>query len=124
MVDGISIYPAVWQMHYDGHKNGTRAGPPFTIANCWAHARRNFIKAEVDFPVAGEMVALVGKLYRIVQVAEEQKLPDRERNYWVDGALAIIRNWLLTTRPEGLPLAGAAPTQKRPEKGLSPPRNA
>lgn len=99
VVDGISIYPAVRQIHHDGHNNGTRKGPPFTIANCWTHARRNFIKAEADFPVAGEMVELIGKLYRIVRAAEEQKLPDRERDYWVDGALAIIRNWLLTTRP-------------------------
>ena len=66
------------------------------------------------------MVPLVGKLYRIVHVAEEHKLPDRERNYWVDGALAIIRNWLLTTRPtSGTSLEQAIRYMDKYGKGLT-----
>ena len=99
IVDGISIYPAVRQLHHDGYINGTRDGPPFQIANCWAHARRYFIKAEADFVEAGEMIDLIAKLYQIVKIAEEQQLADQDRIYWVDGALATIRSWLLTTRP-------------------------
>lgn len=99
VVDGISIYPAVRQRHHDGHINGTRDGPAFQIANCWVHARRNFIKAEVDFVEASEMLDMIARLYQIVGAAEEAGLPDDERNYWVDGALAAIKEWLVTTRP-------------------------
>ncbi len=99
VVDAISIYPAVRKMHHDGYNNGTRSVPAFTISNCWVHGRRNFIKAEVDFAEAGEMIEFIGKLYKIVEVAEREKVPNQERTFWVDGALAVIRNWLLTTRP-------------------------
>ena len=61
--------------------------------------RRYFFKAEVDFAEASEMIELIGKLCKVVEVAEKENIPVRERTFWVDDALAIIRNWLLAARP-------------------------
>jgi transposase len=99
VVDGISMYPKVQQMHRDGHINGTRDGPAFTLANCWVHARRNFIKAEPDFPEAAEMLDYIARLYRLAKGADCATVDDELRLVWIDGALATIRRWLTDIRP-------------------------
>ena len=99
IVDGLSVYPAVYQRQLDGWINGTRAGPPFQMANCWVHARRYYIKAEPDFPRAGEMVELIAKLYRIVRGARRENVPASVRPEWVDCVLDAMKRWMLKARP-------------------------
>ena len=99
IVDGISIYPAVHQLHHDGHINGTREGPPFTIANCWVHARRNFIKAEPDFAEAGRMLDLIAKLYRVVKATRRDEIDDGLRLEWINAVFDTMKKWKLDARP-------------------------
>ena len=53
--DGYATYPSV-------RERLARDGPSFTIANCWAHARRGFVEAESAYPRAREILELIGKL--------------------------------------------------------------
>ena len=105
IVDGISIYPAVHQRHLDGVANGTREGPAFQLANCCTpagikvHARRNFIKAEPDFPQAGRMLDLIAKLYRVVSAAQQEAIDARVRREWIDALLGGMNSWKLEARP-------------------------
>jgi transposase len=55
MCDGFSSYPSFVRR---------RDGPgDLVLANCWSHARRYFVKAEPNYPVAQEMIDLIGQLY-------------------------------------------------------------
>lgn len=72
--------------------------PPFELAHCWAHARRAYREAEPNYPKAGEMVELIGKLYAIEARARETgadlgELRKRESAPIVDE----IRAWLHAT---------------------------
>lgn len=51
---------------YGAYEALARAGPGFTLANCWAHVRRKFVEAEPHYPKqAGEILDLIGKLYGV-----------------------------------------------------------
>jgi transposase len=55
MADGYGAYGAL-----------ARAGPGFTLAHCWAHARRKFVEIESHYPrQAREILDLIGELYAI-----------------------------------------------------------
>jgi transposase len=55
IADGYGAYDAL-----------ARAGPGFTLANCWAHVRRKFVEAEPHYPgPCGEVLDLIGQLYAV-----------------------------------------------------------
>jgi transposase len=55
IADGYGAYDAL-----------ARAGPPFTLAHCWAHVRRKFIEAEPHYPEpCGQVLELIGQLYAV-----------------------------------------------------------
>jgi transposase len=57
MCDGYASYPSFVKK---------RDGPGrVVLANCWSHARRKFVQAQKNYPVAEEMVELIGQLYAI-----------------------------------------------------------
>lgn len=61
MCDGYAAYPAFAK---------GRDGPgSLLLANCWSHVRRKFVQAQASYPVAEEMVALIGQLYTIEKEA-------------------------------------------------------
>jgi transposase len=98
IVDGISIYPAVRDIREAGYGNGSRDGPPFRIANCWAHFRRYLVKASKDFRQAERMVELIAMLYRVVDGARDERVTAGERRQWVEALLGEMRRWMHTTK--------------------------
>ena len=55
VVDGFAVYEVL-----------ARDGPGFTLAHCWAHAKRKYGDITDQWPVAcGEIGALIGELYAI-----------------------------------------------------------
>ena len=55
VVDGFAVYEVL-----------ARDGPGFTLAHCWAHAKRKYGDIADQWPVAcGEIGALIGELYAI-----------------------------------------------------------
>ena len=60
---------------YEPYQTVARAGPDgiprYTLAFCWAHVRRKFVKAEAFAPTCAEVIDLIGKMYAI-----ERDLPD------------------------------------------------
>lgn len=51
---------------YGAYQTLARASPGLTLAYCWAHVRRKFVKAEQFYPKeAGEALALIGKLFEV-----------------------------------------------------------
>ncbi len=89
--DGYATYPSV-------RERLARDGPSFTIANCWAHARRGFVEAESAYPRAREILELIGKLYEVEARATEQGLDLGELRR-AESALIIgdIHAWLTST---------------------------
>ena len=89
--DGYAAYPSV-------RERLARDGPSFTIANCWAHARRGFVEAESAYPKAREMIELIGKLYEVEARASERNLDLGElRRTESAPIVAEIKRWLSTT---------------------------
>ena len=75
-----------------------RDGPTFTIANCWAHARRGFVEAESAYPKAKEMIELIAKLYEVEVRARDGQLDLGElRRSKSAATVAQIKRWLETT---------------------------
>jgi transposase len=98
MADGYSAYDAL-----------SRAGPSFTLAHCWAHARRKFIEAEPHFPEPCRTVLdLIGRLYAVeAEVpsptdpsdrAEALALRHRLRQEQSRPLVREIQNWALAQR--------------------------
>jgi len=60
---------------YEPYQTVARAGPDglarFSLAFCWAHVRRKYVKAEPFAPTCAEVIELIGKLYEI-----ERDLPN------------------------------------------------
>jgi transposase len=51
---------------YGAYEALARAGPGFTLAHCWAHARRKFVEIEPHYPrQAREILDLIGELYAV-----------------------------------------------------------
>lgn len=104
MADGYSAYDAL-----------SRAGPSFTLAHCWAHARRKFMEAEPHFPVPCRTVLdLIGSLYAVeaeipsptdpADRAEALALRHRLRQERSRPLVREIRDWALAQR--ALPESG------------------
>lgn len=98
MADGYSAYDAL-----------SRAGPSFTLAHCWAHARRKFIEAEPHFPEPCRIVlGLIGRLYAVeaevpspsdpADRAETLALRHRLRQERSRPLVREIQNWALAHR--------------------------
>jgi len=89
--DGYAVYPSV-------RERLARDGPSFTIANCWAHARRGFVEAESAYPKAREMLELIGKLYEVeARAKDEQRDLGALRRDESTAIVAAIKSWLTTT---------------------------
>lgn len=60
---------------YEPYQTVARAGPDgvprYTLAFCWAHVRRKYVKAEMFEPACAEVIELIGKLYEV-----ERDLPN------------------------------------------------
>jgi transposase len=71
MVDGAQTYKAL-----------AREGP-FSLANCWSHARRHVLAAEGEAPgQVAQLLDMVGELYTIDRkAADEPAAGDRRRGY-------------------------------------------
>ena len=89
MCDGFSSYPSF--VH-------RREGPgDLVLANCWAHVRRYFVKAEPNYPVAQEMIDLIGQLYVLeagADLGERTSIRQEKSRSVVDE----IQAWLLLQR--------------------------
>jgi transposase len=99
VTDGYDVYQSLCT-----RRARDATGPPaFTLAHCWSHSRRKFVTAEPAYPVATEMLDMIGWLYDIERVAGEA--PDAERaaqraEYratWSRAVVAHIDQWLRTT---------------------------
>lgn len=67
MADGYSAYGALAKELVEP----SRAGPRFTLANCWAHGRRKFVECETHYPIAKEAIEIIRKLYDVERRAKE-----------------------------------------------------
>ena len=71
----------------------------FDIQNCWSHARRKFLTAEPNYPVANEALDLIDELFGIETEAKEHSdLPLLEarallRSEKSVGLLKMLRQW-------------------------------
>jgi transposase len=88
MCDGFSSYPSFVK---------GREGPgELVLANCWSHARRYFVKAEPNDPVAQEMIDLIAQLYVLEAGAgsdpDGRKLVRQEKSKRIGDE---IQAWLL-----------------------------
>lgn len=91
MCDGYAVYPSV-------RERLARDGPSFTIANCWAHARRGFVEAVSAYPKAREMIELIGKLYEVEAQAKDGQLDlGALRRDESTAIVAEIKRWLTST---------------------------
>ena len=78
VADGYSVYSSLEKaLQRSGEQlslhGDTLPVPNFTLAMCWMHARRGFIKAEKrGSPDAAEPLELIGELYAIEALAKER----------------------------------------------------
>jgi len=113
VADGLSTYACLEkaaskggvQLPIDGEQPPRL--PDFLLACCWAHARRYFIKAEKNNPVANEILDLIAALYAVEGKAArlavtEADLLEKRRELRTTESRAItakIHTWLLAQRP-------------------------
>jgi transposase len=64
--DGYSAYKAAL-------KALAARGITITLSDCWSHARRGFVEAELSYPECAEAIRLIGELF-----LNERELPDWE----------------------------------------------
>ena len=98
--------------------------PNITLLNCWAHARREFIKAQDnDLPRAAEALKKIQALYKIEEEARKDQLGPEERlalrqqksrPVW-DELFAYLRAELEKTLPKSPIGTAIAYTLKRKE---------
>jgi len=107
VADGYGAYDAL-----------ARAGPGFTLAHCWAHARRKFVEVEQHYPQpVREVLDLIGSLYAVEQevpralggeppgeAASRLALRARLREERSRPLVEAIRRWALSQR--SLPRSG------------------
>lgn len=100
IVDGLSTYPAVRSRRLEAWYHNDRAGPePFRIAGCWAHARRYFVKAAKNWPIANEMLDMIALLYRIETGVHSYAIDDSTRRSWMKATFKRMREWMYRQRP-------------------------
>jgi transposase len=89
--------------------------PAVTQAQCWAHTRRYFERAQDSDPVATEALDLIGALYQVEQQIRDQKLANQAKlDYRSRHALPIVDaffGWCHEQR-QRLDLANSAPLAK------------
>jgi transposase len=99
VADGFAVYDVL-----------ARDGPGFTLAHCWAHAKRKYSDIADQWPVAcAEIAALIGELYAIERLvpgpfpgdAAAQALRQQCRHARSRPVLDRIRHW--ATVQVGLP---------------------
>jgi transposase len=119
--------PATWLAGFTGYLqadayggyDGIFTGGKVTEVACWAHARRKFYDAQdSDSRRAGEMLALIGALYKIEREAKESDLDEAARlalrqqrsmpvlmqiKHWLDAESEIV----LPRSPMGLAIGYA-----------------
>ena len=82
---------------YEPYQIVARAGPDgvprYTLAFCWAHVRRKYVKAEPFAPACAEVIDLIGKLYEV-----ERDLPNPHALTGVEREAALAR--ILAVRRE------------------------
>jgi len=90
----------------DGASNFTKAQKKmgtFSIANDWAHARRKFVEAAPDYPVANTMLDLIAKLFEVEREATQtpgMTLHEARRKLRREKSKPVtddIRKWMLET---------------------------
>lgn len=97
IADGLNIYKSVRDRRTLAFERLETERPPFTLAQCWAHARRNFIQASRGDPDVEELILRVGRLYRLKRAYD----PDHHERWqeWVDVVLRGIQQWMAEQRP-------------------------
>ncbi len=94
----------------------TFRGPGFTLAHCWAHARRKFADAEHNYPKhCGQALDMISDLFKVerkvpaIQVPEPQELLDLRLKLRAEHSGPILKKlqaWAMETRPVALPRSG------------------
>ena len=73
---------------YDAYAKGR---PQVTQAQCWAHLRRYFERAQGSDPAAAEALTIIGELYRVERAIRERELTGQARlDYRSRQALPIV----------------------------------
>lgn len=73
---------------YDAYAKGRSQ---VTQAQCWAHLRRYFERAQGSDPAADEGLAIIGELYRVEQAIRDRELtPQAKLDYRAQQALPIV----------------------------------
>ena len=76
---------------YVAYDTYAKARPQVTQAQCWAHTRRYFERAQDSDPAAHEALAIIGELYRVEAQIRERELTDQARlDYRSRHALPIV----------------------------------
>jgi transposase len=101
---------------YEPYQTVARAGPDgvprYTLAFCWAHVRRKYVKAEPFAPTCAEVIDLIGKLYEI-----ERGLPDPHRLSGTDRDAALAQI-LAVRREQSAPVVEAIKAWAGRQQGL------
>jgi len=105
--DGIVIADG-----YTAYESLVKRGGRFTLANCWAHARRKYVEVEKFYPTeVAEILDLIGELYGIERVcstgppgAEQLELRRTLRDERSRAVIKRIECWALDQR--ALPQSG------------------
>lgn len=99
VVDGFAVYEVL-----------ARDGPGFTLAHCWAHAKRKFGDIAEQWPVAcSEIAALIAELYAIERLVPGPFPGDLEAQAWRHALRqersrpVLDRIWQWATVQVGLP---------------------
>jgi transposase len=91
MCDGYASYPSFVK--------GRDAPGRLVLANCWSHARRKFVQAAPNYPVAEEMVELIAQLYRVeTEAGDDQALRAEMRRLKSQSIVDEMQAWLLGQR--------------------------
>lgn len=106
MADGYGVYESL-----------ARDGPRFVLANCWSHARRNFVEIEPNYPSeCREVLGLIGELYGVERLApriaelqgpqRQEALEARARLRAEHSRPIIDRIWQWASNQTGTPQSG------------------
>nr|XP_061810412.1 uncharacterized protein y4jD-like [Nerophis lumbriciformis] len=106
MCDGYAAYKTLAKRRASA---GDREGPPITLAHCWAHVRRKFVDAEINYPVpCAQALDLIGKLFEVDRKAPAVEVPESPEVLALRGQLraqrskpilAELRKWAEDIRP-------------------------
>lgn len=106
MADGYGVYESL-----------AREAPRFVLANCWSHARRNFVEIEENYPhECAQALGMIGELYGVERLAprlhglrgpeRQEALETRARLRTEQSRPIIERLWQWATTQTGTPQSG------------------